>query len=182
MCKTIVSIVSRSVCIGNGKTLRRIEELDLELFLTLSDQSAVLAQPAVQAMQRRVPRRRVGWSREPAPALELSALLLLPQDCLTAVLAALPPRALATCCGASRSLRQAASDPKLWAAHCRDQWPEDEEPSPSRLQYGKRSRLFAGLTICGTHLSPSAKLVAEAALTLTLTLTLTPDPNPYPQS
>ena len=77
-------------------------------------------------MQRPVPRRRVGWSREPAPALELSALLLLPQDCLTAVLAALPPRALATCCGASRSLRQAASDPKLWAAHCRDQWPEDE--------------------------------------------------------
>ena len=130
------------------------------------------------AMQRPVPRRRVGWSREPAPALELSALLLLPQDCLTAVLAALPPRALATCCGASRSLRQAASDPKLWAAHCRDQWPEDEEPSPSRLQYGKRSRLFAGLTICGTHLSPSAKLVAEAALTLTLTLTLTPDPHP----
>ena len=44
-------------------------------------------------------------------------------------------------------------------------WPEDEEPSPSRLLYGKRSRLFAGLTICGTHLSPSAKLVAEAALT-----------------
>ena len=130
----------------------------------------------VRGMQRPVPRRRVGWSREPAPALELSALLLLPQDCLTAVLAALPPRALATCCGASRSLRQAASDPKLWAAHCRDQWPEDEDPSPSRLQYGKRSRLFAGFTICGTHLSPRAKLVAEAALALTLTLT--PNPNP----
>ena len=173
MCKIIASTVSRSVCIGNGKTLRTTEELELDLVL-LPGQSAVLAQPAVKAMQRRVPRRRVGWSREPAPALELSALLLLPQDCLTAVLAALPPRALATCCGVSRSLRQAASDPKLWAAHCRDQWPEDEEPSPSRLQYGKRSRLFAGLTICGTHLSPSAKLVAEAALTLTLTR----DPHP----
>ena len=33
MCKTIVSIVSRSVCIGNGKTLRRSDELEVELVL-----------------------------------------------------------------------------------------------------------------------------------------------------
>ena len=115
-------------------------------------------------MHRTAPRRRVGWRPEPAPATELSALLSLPQDCLTAVLAALPPRALANTCGASRALRHAASDPKLWAPHCRDQWPEDEDQSPSRFQYGRRSRLFAGLTVCGTHLAPRAKLVAEAAV------------------
>ena len=115
-------------------------------------------------MHRTAPRRRVGWRPEPAPATELSALLSLPQDCLMAVLAALPPRALANACGASRALRQATSDPKLWAPHCRDQWPEDEDQSPSRFQYGRRSRLFAGLTVCGTHLAPHAKLVAEAAV------------------
>ena len=120
--------------------------------------------PTDDAMHRTAPRRRVGWRPEPAPATELSALLSLPQDCLTAVLAALPPLALANTCGASRSLRHAASDPKLWAPHCRVQWPEDEDQAPSRLQYGRRSRLFTSLTICSTHLAPHAKLVAEAAV------------------
>ena len=115
-------------------------------------------------MHRTAPRRRVAWRPEPAPAAELSALISLPQDCLTAVLAALTPLALANSCGVSRSLRHAASDPKLWAPHCREQWPEDEDQSPSRLQYGKRSRLFDGLIICGTHLAPHAKLVAKAAV------------------
>ena len=115
-------------------------------------------------LHRTAPRKRVGWRPEPAPAKELSALLSLPQDCLMAVLSALPPLALANTCGASRSLRHGASDPRLWAPHCRDQWPEDEDQPPSRLQYGKRSRLFASLIICGTHLEPHAKLVAEAAV------------------
>ena len=41
MCKIIVSVVSRSVCIGNGKTLRRSEELGLELVLLLRSKRRV---------------------------------------------------------------------------------------------------------------------------------------------
>ena len=115
-------------------------------------------------MHRTTPRRRVEWRAASAPATAVPALLALPQDCLSAVLAALPPRALANLCGASRSLKHAASDSKLWAPHCRTQWPEDEEQPPSRLRYGARCRLFASLTICATHLEPGQKLVAQAAV------------------
>ena len=74
MCKIIVSIVSRSVCIGNGKTLRRTEEIDLDLVL-LPGQSAVLAQPAVSDAAARPSQARWVESRARTGARALCTAL-----------------------------------------------------------------------------------------------------------
>ena len=74
MCKIIVSTVSRSVCIGNGKTLRRTEEIDLDLVL-LPGQSAVLAQPAVSDAAARPSQARWVESRARTGARALCTAL-----------------------------------------------------------------------------------------------------------